>query len=71
MVKVKIRVKEEVTYYQTREITQEQFKELKKLNGEDVMGCEKGYWKIEEVIDKSDIFDSGEEFLNFEIEEVK
>ena len=67
MVKVEIRVKEEVVYYQEKEITQEQYDELIKLNGEDVANYKKGYWKIEEVIDKDDIYDNGGEFLDFEI----
>lgn len=67
MVKVTIRVKEEVTYFQTKEITQEQYDELIKLNGDDVSEHDKNYYKIDEVIDKQDIFETGGEFLDFEI----
>lgn len=70
MVKVNIRVKETVIYDQTIEVTEEQYKQLKKLDGEDVAWNNSGYHKIEEVVNKDDIFDNTGEWLEFEIEEV-
>ena len=67
MVKVNVRVKEEVTYFQTKEITQKQYEDLIKLNGDNVSERDKNYYKIDEVIDKQDVFDTGGEFIDFEI----
>jgi len=70
MVKVNIRVKETVIYDQTIEVTEEQYKQLKKYDEEDVCFNNEGYHLIEGVVNKDDIFDNTGEWQEFTIEEM-
>ena len=70
MVKVNIRVKETVIYDQTIEVTEEQYKQLKKYDEEDICFNNEGYHLVESVINKDDVFDNTGEWQEFTIEEV-
>ena len=71
MVKVNIRVKETVIYDQTIEVTEDQYKKLKKYDEEDVCFNNEGYHLIESVVNKDDVFDNTGEWQEFTIEEIK
>ena len=70
MVKVNIRVKETVIYDQTIEVTEEQYKQLKKFDEEDICFNNEGYHLVESVVNKDDVFDNTGEWQEFTIEEV-
>ena len=70
MVKVNIRVKETVIYDQNIEVTEEQYKQLKKYDEDDVCFNNEGYHLIESVVNKDDVFDNTGEWQEFTIEEI-
>jgi len=70
MIKVNIRVKETVIYDQNIEVTEEQYKQLKELDGEDIAWNNEGYHLVEGVVNKDDVFDNTGEWQEFEIEEL-
>jgi hypothetical protein len=72
-IKVNVRFEKTMRYSQEIEVTEEEFEKLKEFDGKDLWELKQPelYSLVDMNIDYSDVFDSDEDLVNFEIEKVE